>query len=308
MRIQPLSGGGWLLGPGEAFGERALLTNQPHNAGAVAETDVDVWTLSKSDFDVLMQRYPSLAISMSRILSQRLAKMDSAAQNGAATETAVVPAAVAAASNMPQRRRAQPAYLSPDPGEVREKVSFGQWFANLSVFGKVRLAILLLLLVWLLGIAAPAALWSLMQGATVASGADMSTRPNLLNAISAVYAVGSYELAAKDQDLAQVLAMADRQVPPTPIATLPPTPTPTPLPTSTATPIPTPTLTPTQVVVRTFVQEVVQPTPEPEVVAAAVAPSRAWDPRLDQLGVYVEDASCRFWPALLAYSRSGLAE
>src|SRR5690606_22044486 len=48
VRIQPLSGGQWLLGPGEAFGERALLTNQPHNAGALAETDVDVWTLSKS--------------------------------------------------------------------------------------------------------------------------------------------------------------------------------------------------------------------------------------------------------------------
>ncbi len=78
VRMQSFSGR-WIVGPGEAFGERALLTNQPHNANAVAETDVDVWTLAKSDFDMLMARYPSLAISMSRMLTQRLKRMEQVA-------------------------------------------------------------------------------------------------------------------------------------------------------------------------------------------------------------------------------------
>ena len=39
------------------------------------------------------------------------------------------------------------------------------------------------------------------------------------------------------------------------------------------------------------VQEIEAPTPEPEVQAAAAPPPRAWDPRLDQLGVSVEDAN-----------------
>ena len=58
VRLVSLSGGGWVAGPGESFGERALLTNQPHNTTAIAETDLDVWTMSKPDFDMLMNRYP----------------------------------------------------------------------------------------------------------------------------------------------------------------------------------------------------------------------------------------------------------
>ncbi len=121
VRMQPLSGTPWALGAGEAFGERALLTNQPHNASAVAETDVDVWTLSKSDFDMLMNRYPMLAISMSRILSQRLTQPQPYPGQAAGLSTADDDAAFDAepddelsyapsnmpnvAGNMPARRR-----------------------------------------------------------------------------------------------------------------------------------------------------------------------------------------------------------
>ena len=85
-------------GPGETFGERALLTSQPHNTSAMAETDVDVWTLSKADFDMLMNRFPTLAISMSRILSQRLSQV-----------TAMPAAPVGAAPGAPMQRPAGPA-------------------------------------------------------------------------------------------------------------------------------------------------------------------------------------------------------
>jgi CRP-like cAMP-binding protein len=291
VRIAPLAGGNWLLGPGEAFGERALLTNQPHNASALAETDVDVWTLSKPDFDMLMNRYPSLAINMSRILSQRLAEMNTVPGEVDSVGQSVY-SGQGMANSVPSRQRQGMVY-DPAGTAPRRRFSFGQWFANLSPLGKIQLAILLLLLIWLLGIAAPAALLSLLQGTTVARGAELTTRSSLLNAINAVYAIGSYELAAKDKDLAAALALADQAVPPTathtPAPTYTPIPTNTPPPTHTPTPRPTATNTPP-----VFVQELIpqaQPTATPEAVAAvAAAPARAWDGRLDQLGVVVEEA------------------
>jgi CRP-like cAMP-binding protein len=297
VRIQPLSGGTMLLGPGEAFGERALLTNQPHNATSIAETDVDVWTLSKQDFDVLMNRYPSLAISMSRILSQRLAQVASGAPAEPAGVRPPYPTepVAAPATNMPSRRRRAAQLEEEMPMRpAQERMTFAQWFANLTPFGKIRLALFILLLIWLLGIAAPAALLSLIQGTSVASGADLtSAQPNLLRAISAVHAVGSFELASSDRSLAQALAMADRMVPPTPVFTPMPThtpvPSPTPLPTHTPLPTPTFTATPPPVVQQFVAAAPVLPTPEP--VAQAAALPRAWDPRLDRLGVRVEDAA-----------------
>lgn len=293
VRIQPLTGGSWVLGPGEAFGERALLTNQPHNAGAQAETDIDVWTLSKTDFELLMNRYPSLAIGMSRVLSQRLADFSSGGFDDEETMTGGYAATPAVATNVPSRRRRPSAVENPLP-ESRPRGGFGQWFGNLSALSKVQLAVLILLLIWLLAIAAPAAFLALLRGTSVASGVELTTRTNLLNAINAVYAVGSYELAAKDKELAEALAMADKAVPPTPTHTPLPTqtaiPTSTPLPTHTPTPLPTATNTPPPPV---FVQQALPqapPTPEPEVAVAAVAP-RAWDSRLTALGVQVEEAN-----------------
>jgi hypothetical protein len=195
------------------------------------------------------------------------------------------------AGNVPSRRRQQAA-ARPEGPVTGERFNLVEWFSNLSTLGKVQLAVLLLLVIWLIGIAAPAALLSLMQGTSVARGADMSARSSLLNAINKVYAVGSYELASEDKDLAQALAMADQAVPPTPTYTPPPTqtavPTPTPLPTATPTPRPTATTPPTP---GPFIQQFIPPTATPEAVAqiASVAP-RAWDPRLDRLGVHVEEA------------------
>lgn len=319
VRMQPLSGGNALLGPGEAFGERALLTNQPHNASAVAETDVDVWTLSKQDFEMLMNRHPMLAISMSRMLSQR---MDGGYAREYGDPQAVPSSSVGSAesdpyfddrynaqgdhlgfepdaytgNNTPSRRRRNYAAQQPvTDSSPRQRPSIGQWFANLSTLGKVQLAVLLLLLIWLIGIAAPAALLSLLQGTSVARGADMASRSNLLNAINAVYAVGSYELGSQDKELAEALAMADQAVPPTPTytpaATNTPIPSATPLPTNTPTPLPTATPSPTP---RPFVQQFIPPTATPEpVIQAAAVPARAWDPRLDKLGVNVEEANAQ---------------
>jgi hypothetical protein len=160
---------------------------------------------------------------------------------------------------------------------------------------RIQLAVLIVLIIFVIFVVAPLTMLSLLQGSSVARGAELgNARSSLLNAINAVYAVGSYELASQNKDLAEALAMADKAVPPTPTYTPGPTataiPTSTPLPTATFTPVPTSTPPPTAAsFVQQFIPQEAAATPVPEVAAAAV-PARAWDPRLDRLGAKVEDA------------------
>lgn len=60
------------LGPGEGFGEMALLTGQPRSATVVAATDVVVWRIARQTFEGLIAENLSLALYFNRILSQRL--------------------------------------------------------------------------------------------------------------------------------------------------------------------------------------------------------------------------------------------
>jgi CRP-like cAMP-binding protein len=267
VRIQPPAGGSWLVGPGEAFGERALLHNQPHNAGAVAESDVELWTLNKDDFTKLTTRYPSLAINLSRLLSQRLA------QRADETRRLAVEAAYA-----PERRQ---------HARMPVWAASRAWFANLTVVGKLRTAGLLVVVLWGIGSGVILALNSLRGNASAAGGLDVRS------AIRAVQSMGSYELALQDKELAQALALADRLAPTAQPPTPPPSATPTPLPTATPTNTPLPTSTPTKTATPVVVRQAVQqpaapPTPEPQVQVAA-QPPRAWDARLDRLGAVVEE-------------------
>jgi CRP-like cAMP-binding protein len=61
------------LGPGEAFGEIALLTDSPRTASVLAETDVTVWRLARARFEALLGHERSIAQSIERSLSLRLA-------------------------------------------------------------------------------------------------------------------------------------------------------------------------------------------------------------------------------------------
>jgi CRP-like cAMP-binding protein len=65
------------LRPGEAFGEMALLTGRTRAECARAAVDSTVWVLYKSDFDDLMVQYPTISVSLSRALTQRLASRES---------------------------------------------------------------------------------------------------------------------------------------------------------------------------------------------------------------------------------------
>ena len=62
------------LGPGNFFGELALLLDEPRSATVRVVIDVEVWVLRKQDLEVLLEDHPIIALQMSRELSRRLVK------------------------------------------------------------------------------------------------------------------------------------------------------------------------------------------------------------------------------------------
>jgi NTE family protein len=60
------------LGPGNFFGEMALLLNQRRSATVTVSLDADLWMLRKTDMDELLADHPEIALQLSRELSRRL--------------------------------------------------------------------------------------------------------------------------------------------------------------------------------------------------------------------------------------------
>lgn len=306
--VQSLDGNGWMIGPGETFGERSILSGDPHSSTVIAETDIDVWMLEKDDFDNLVSRYPNLALTMTRLFSRRLTQYAMTPVPAPASYAPAAPQPLAPRVGTAQRRNV-PGMPQQQPQRMRVTgSSFAEWFGNLSTFAKVRLALFILLLLWLLGVAAPWMLLNLLSGTSLANGAALAASSR---ALVAVARMGSYEIAAQNRDLAAALAKADSLAAPT--ATYTPSPTPTSssggeviftgaeLPPSTFTPTPVPLL-------KLYVGEaqvaaaapaeaapapaVAAPQPQEEAIqAAAVQAARAWDSRLDQLGVRLQEAN-----------------
>lgn len=307
VRLQQIGGESWHVEDGEIFGERSLLTNQPNNASAVAETDVDLWTLHKRDFEAIARLNPALGLNVSRALSDYLRQPagEPLEYEYEEDDFEPVPATVdfdspasnrrRQAANQLQRRQLQP--------EAVERAGFGQWFANLSVMGKINTIFLLLLLLVLLGAIITFAATTLLPGSRVASGASAYAP---LNALRQVMREGSYDLAVVDQDAARTLALVDSQIPPTPTYTPFPSATPIPQAGVELAETPVPTAVQEGVFVENF-QAVSAAAPVAAVPALAAAPvenagevaaasaapaaSRAWDSRLDQLGVHLTEAS-----------------
>ncbi len=248
VRIQPISGGSYVLGPGDEFGERSLLSSQPHNATALAETDADIWTLSRTDFSVLTSTAPALAINLSRTLSQRLGQPVSGpipatgAPPGAGVPPRVPPnvppylrgnAGVPPMQSVPRSRGQAAPIVAPDLDDEYEEIEeyplanppragFGAWFNNLTPFGKLRFILLILLLLWLL-VAIP---WAVLRLLDLAFGTQSLVAAANPAALEAVYERGSYDVALGDASLAQAIAAADQLAAPTPTWTPHPTPTP----------------------------------------------------------------------------------
>jgi predicted acylesterase/phospholipase RssA/CRP-like cAMP-binding protein len=64
------------LGPGNFFGEMALLLDEPRSATVKVDIDAELWVLHKADMDELLKQYPSIAVTISRELSRRLRETD----------------------------------------------------------------------------------------------------------------------------------------------------------------------------------------------------------------------------------------
>ncbi len=60
------------LGAGDYFGEMALLTGETRSASVITTEPTETFVLHKNDFDVILEKYPSISLSMGKIVSQRL--------------------------------------------------------------------------------------------------------------------------------------------------------------------------------------------------------------------------------------------
>jgi CRP-like cAMP-binding protein len=62
---------------GDFFGELALLADTPRKSTARASAvDTQLWVLHKHDFDLIAVEYPKIALSLSKVLGERLARTD----------------------------------------------------------------------------------------------------------------------------------------------------------------------------------------------------------------------------------------
>jgi CRP-like cAMP-binding protein/CheY-like chemotaxis protein len=79
------------LGGGDYFGEMALLTGEPRSATVITTDPSEMFILNKSDFDLIVERFPSITLSMGKIMSQRLRDtlQKAAKSSSGKTETAV---------------------------------------------------------------------------------------------------------------------------------------------------------------------------------------------------------------------------
>lgn len=247
------------VGGGDIFGVSALLENEPHTSEVAALTDVYGWSLSRDDFEKLALRYPILALNLTRLLNQRLRQSN---ERPSTITTAAVPAAAAApvVAAAPTARAPRPAPAAAPVAAAPVDRAAGQatgWFRSRSTGAKVRLIAVVLLLVWLFGVAAPVLILNLLSNGSSAP----APRP----ARTAVKTL---------QERVVLIALAaDLPVKFTPTYTPWPTETPIPTPTFTPTaiptntPIPTPTFTPTA----TPLPPTATPVPPPVVVRAAPA-------------------------------------
>ena len=172
------------VGAGDIFGLSALLEDEPHTSDVAALTDVYGWSLGRNDFEKLVLRYPSLALNLTRLLSQRLRQSNERAVTASTVAVATAAATVAAMPPPPPVVQ----YVTPAPApsataaavtgvnKVTDRAT--NWFKTSSTGAKLRLVAVVLLLVWIIGVAAPALIINLLStGAPAPAPASGAPQP-----------------------------------------------------------------------------------------------------------------------------------
>ena len=67
------------LGPGQYFGELALLDRGPRSATVIAKSDMDVLVLGQREFTGVLDEVPTLAHKLLTSMAQRLREADAKA-------------------------------------------------------------------------------------------------------------------------------------------------------------------------------------------------------------------------------------
>lgn len=64
------------LGPGDCFGEMALLTREPRNATVTCEEDSKIFVLMIDDFDQVLAENPAFSLEINKLASDRRFELD----------------------------------------------------------------------------------------------------------------------------------------------------------------------------------------------------------------------------------------
>ena len=72
VQVHTPDGREWELGPGDFFGELALLSDHPRNARIRAKTPVRCLAISRADFSRLLKEEPEIAVAMLPTLAERI--------------------------------------------------------------------------------------------------------------------------------------------------------------------------------------------------------------------------------------------
>ncbi len=183
------------VGPNDVFGVEEVLKQDIRQTEAFALTNVKCWNLAAEDLNALVEEMPRLALNLARIISDHLMQRHPVVVT-AQQEQGDIPKVTVQKTVRPQAR----------PGGI------GAWFHRLDRSARLKLAALIVLIIWLVGVAMPLTLHRAMTQNKLYT----QTTENLSNTV-----IGNSPAGIP-------LATGLEESYPTPTATPIPTPTPAP--------------------------------------------------------------------------------
>lgn len=64
-----------ILDAGDSFGEQEIVQGLPYQATAQALSEVEIWTISKNDFQQMLEAFPALTLTITRMMADRLSRV-----------------------------------------------------------------------------------------------------------------------------------------------------------------------------------------------------------------------------------------